>query len=155
MCSNHFDWILEDVALGNIIAGSQLNELQKNNISAVVAILPHLPHKSSHYVKNGFSLFHIPLFDAPNEDISKWFDHVSDFIMAHRFMKRKILVHCHAGISRSTTLVASFLMNLKNWNHNEAIRYIRTKRSCVNPNTGFLKQLSKYKGNTRPEHVRS
>ena len=146
MCSNNFDWILDDLALGNIVAGSNLTSLHKQGITAIVAIVPSLPHKAKYYSNNGFSLFHIPLYDAPREDISQWFDHVSDFLMAHRFMGRKVLVHCHAGVSRSATLVASFLMNLKDWNHHRALKYIRSKRGCINPNPGFVKQLLAYNG---------
>ena len=144
MCDSDYNWILNDVAVGNIRAGRNLTELKSSGISAIVCAIPNLPHSIDTYQINGFSLFHIPIDDSPDVDIEKWFNDVSDFIMANRLMQKKILVHCHAGMSRSVSLTCAFLMNLFRCNDVKALYWIRDKRPCVAVNPGFLRQLASY-----------
>jgi protein-tyrosine phosphatase len=143
-CEFDYNWILNDVAIGNIKAGSNFPHLKKENISAIVCAIPTLPYPVEHYSSNGFSLFHIPIDDSPEVDIGKWFNDVSDFIMVNRLMNRKILVHCHAGMSRSVALTCAFLMNLFGCDDVKALYWIRDKRPCINVNPGFLRQLATY-----------
>ena len=154
MCDADYDWVLDDLALGNIITGSNLDNLRAINIDAIVCALPTPPHPVKTYTDKGFSLFHLPIDDSPDVDIEKWFDDVVYFIMAHRLMNRKVLVHCHAGVSRSATLVCAFLMNLFRCDDVKAIYWVRDKRSCININSGFLKQLRHYAQTiTRPQQL--
>jgi protein-tyrosine phosphatase len=48
-----------------------------------------------------------PLLDKPSEDIRRFFEEASDYI--HELLNggKKILVHCFAGKSRSTTIMIS------------------------------------------------
>ncbi len=55
-----------------------------------------------------------------------------------------VLVHCFAGVSRSSTIVISFLMKKLNWSYKEAFDHVRKKRWVINPNPGFVKQLRRY-----------
>ena len=40
----------------------------------------------------------------------------------------------------------AFAMKDKGWTREEAYRYVKEKRSVVNPNEGFWKQLATYQG---------
>jgi atypical dual specificity phosphatase len=53
----------------------------------------------------------------------------------------QILVHCFAGISRSPTVVAAYLMKRKGMTLKAALGQIIRVRPQVSPNAGFLKQL--------------
>ncbi len=143
-CESDFNWILDDIAVGNVRFGSNFQSLKSENISAIVCAIPELPHSIEEYKKQGFSLFHIPVDDSPEVNIDRWFDDVSDFIMANRLMNRKVLVHCHAGMSRSVALTCAFLMNFFCCDDIHALYWIKAKRSCINVNPGFLRQLSMY-----------
>ena len=55
-----------------------------------------------------------------------------------------VLVHCQAGMSRSATILASYLMKLKGLTSDEALTLLKSKRSKVSPNGGFLLQLKSY-----------
>lgn len=144
LCEHDYNWILTDIAVGNIKAGSDFDHLRQEGISTIVCAIPQLPRPIDDYKRHGFSLLHIPIDDSPEVDIGRWFDGTSDFIMAHRLMGRKILVHCHAGMSRSVSLVCAFLMNLFCCDDIKALYWIRDKRPCINVNPGFLHQLSQY-----------
>lgn len=144
MCKNHMDWILEDVAIGNIYVGSDLDYLINNDIRAVVCALPKLPHSINIYQQKGIKVFHVPIDDHPEVPISIWFDKVSTFMLKQRLDHKKILVHCYAGISRSVSLTVAFLMNLLCCDDQTCLLWIKNKRSCANPNVGFLKELNRY-----------
>lgn len=57
---------------------------------------------------------------------------------------KNILVHCMAGISRSVSIVAYYLMKKYHIDYDTAIKIIKKKRSIANPNDSFKKQLQKY-----------
>ncbi len=52
-----------------------------------------------------------------------------------------VYVHCNAGISRSPTIVAAYLMKYINVSHTTALEMIKTTRPKIKPNPGFIKQL--------------
>jgi atypical dual specificity phosphatase len=54
-----------------------------------------------------------------------------------------VLLHCAAGISRSVSLMAAYLMHRTRWQLSayEALTYIRTRRRIASPNIGFCLQL--------------
>lgn len=59
---------------------------------------------------------------------------------------KKVLVHCYGGISRSATIVISYMMSLLKselefLSVDDLISSLQKIRSCVNPNHGFIKQL--------------
>lgn len=55
-----------------------------------------------------------------------------------------IYVHCNAGVSRSPTIVAAYLVHNRKITGAEAIDLIKLVRPKVNPNPGFLDQLREY-----------
>lgn len=58
-----------------------------------------------------------------------------------RESKGKVLVHCHAGISRSSTICMAYLMAVKKYRMEEAYEYVKSRRRCVSPNFNFMEQL--------------
>ena len=52
-----------------------------------------------------------------------------------------MLVHCGAGVSRSAALVIAYLMRRFTWPAERARQHARARRSLVNPNQGFWRQL--------------
>lgn len=56
----------------------------------------------------------------------------------------KILVHCWAGVSRSATIVAAYLLKHTKLNVLQTITFLQSKRPIVEPNFNFLGQLERY-----------
>ena len=49
-----------------------------------------------------------------------------------------------AGVSRSVTVTAAYIMTVTNLGWRDTLNAIRGARNCANPNFGFQKQLQEY-----------
>ena len=79
--------------------------------------------------------------DDKDEKISQYFFEVHNIINIALAENKNVIVHCAAGISRSSSLVIAYLMIENRWSYEEAYNYVKSKRSIINPNIGFVKQL--------------
>lgn len=52
-----------------------------------------------------------------------------------------VLVHCNAGVSRSSAIVIGYLICVKKYNYSEAYDIVKNVRCCIKPNAGFENQL--------------
>ena len=55
-----------------------------------------------------------------------------------------MLVHCHMGISRSSSLVLAFLMKNFGMTLDEAYQHTVAIRTTIEPNATFWKELQRY-----------
>jgi protein-tyrosine phosphatase len=125
--------------LGNINAFKNKNFISENNIKAIISVLNEpLP------VPEDLEHCHILLDDSENQDIFLHFSNVFSIIEKALEEKRSVLVHCVAGISRSATLVISYIMKKFRWCYEKSLIYVKDRRSGIMPNAGFEKQLRKY-----------
>jgi len=89
-----------------------------------------------------FKTKYILIDDCPSEKISKHFE------TAHEFIDQGVtVVHCYAGMSRSPSIVISYLMKKYKMTLEEALSHCKSRRPIVNPNIGFIKQLKNYEEN--------
>jgi len=58
-----------------------------------------------------------------------------------RVHDKNIIVHCHAGKSRSASTVMYYLMKYRHMGLDEAYDYCQSCRAIINPNPGFMLQL--------------
>jgi len=56
----------------------------------------------------------------------------------------KILFHCYAGISRSSTIAIAYLAKTLHKSVHEIYNIVKSKRNCIRPNYGFVKKLIEY-----------
>lgn len=73
---------------------------------------------------------------------SEWFVRAFKEIDRAVFHDRKVLVHCQAGVSRSATLLAAYLINRFGVTHTEALDFLQIKRPVVK--SKFEAQLAEY-----------
>ena len=59
-------------------------------------------------------------------------------------MNKNTLVQCHAGLSRSATIICSYLIRKKGWSAEHALAYVRARRKRVKPNENFWNHLLEY-----------
>jgi protein-tyrosine phosphatase len=90
-----------------------------------------------------FEQVKFPLDDCESQKITNHFNEAYEFIEAQR-KKTNVLVHCAAGISRSSAILISYMMRKYGLDYDIAFEMVRQKRSCVQPNSGFERQLREY-----------
>lgn len=126
--------------LGNIFSLNPqiLNKYQIDGIVTVINsdVAIKYPH--------GINVMRINLDDSVHEDISPWMESCYHFIDSHRARKKNVLVHCHAGRSRSATMVLYYLMNKFNVPLNQAYSFLQNCRPIIGPNPEFMRVLKNH-----------
>ncbi|KIJ55259.1 hypothetical protein M422DRAFT_87091, partial [Sphaerobolus stellatus SS14] len=93
----------------------------------------------------GVKVLHLPLDDFPWEDLLSHLHRANDWVEdAMRGKGNKVLVHCWQGISRSASVVAAYFIKNQHMSAEAAIAFVKSKRSVVHPNKGFIRQLKQY-----------
>ncbi len=114
--------------------------LKKNEIINVVSVLKtYMPTLDETY-----NHMKIEIHDEANQYIEKYFDEAHKFIDQSLEKKEKVLVHCYAGISRSATIVISYLMKKNKITFEKAYEMVKKTRSCISPNLSFYTALKEY-----------
>lgn len=114
--------------------------LDKYNITNVLSVMSSPPELD----KNKYDQMTILIHDSSNVNIRQYFESAHQFINSALLEKKKVLVHCHAGISRSATIVISYIMNMKTTTLTYAYKFVKDKREIVDPNFGFYCNLKKF-----------
>ena len=132
--------IIDGLYLGDHVASDNKYILARHGITHILTLgtglYPKFPQK--------YTYKWISELDSPTANLKQ------HFTACHRFINNcfatggRILVHCYAGISRSATVVISYLMKEHKMNLAQATGLVRSKRWFINPNAGFQKQLQKY-----------
>jgi len=132
--------ILPGFYLGSIGAAFNKKNLETEKIGHILCCCDGVKEVYPTLFKYKF----LPLLDKPTEDITKYFEETSEYI--HDILSRgeKVLVHCFAGKSRSTTIMISYLIKHHKMSVDQALDIIRSKRPVIRPNIGFVSQLRAY-----------
>eukprot|EP01016_Furgasonia_blochmanni_P000282 TRINITY_DN10030_c0_g1_i3.p1 TRINITY_DN10030_c0_g1~~TRINITY_DN10030_c0_g1_i3.p1 ORF type:complete len:140 (+),score=39.09 TRINITY_DN10030_c0_g1_i3:64-483(+) len=131
----------------SINAASDLKTLKRLNVKAVLTVaagagLNYDTSKIAHKV--------IDADDTYTFDLSEFFEETFDFIETQRKAQKNVLVHCFAGVSRSSTIVIAYLMKKKKMTFEKAFAFVKQKRFLASPNLGFAKQLKDYEKKVGP-----
>lgn len=139
---NQMSRITDNLYLSSFMGTTEYN-LLKFRITCVISACRETPKVN---VK-GIESIKLEVQDKPTEFLAKYFDFIADKI--NEVVKKNgiVLVHCVAGISRSTSMILAYLMKHKRMRLRDAHALVRSKRSFVRPNLGFWKQLIDYEIN--------
>lgn len=103
-------------------------------------------HPKSQPFAGRHDYFEIRLDDSHTAASAPHFLSVIRVIEEARATRKKVLIHCQAGISRSATFILAYLM-FKNFLRSGDVTYLtnlrslQAKRACVSPNLNFSGQL--------------
>jgi len=95
-------------------------------------------------VCSGLEIKWLDVQDTARQDIKSHFQECYDWIDGAISKNKAVLVHCKEGVSRSATVVCSYLMRKLCWSFERSLKVLRTRRYCIDPNPGFVAQLSEY-----------
>lgn len=115
-----------------------IGKLRQNNIYGICSAVD-----LSFKYPEDFQQIKFALDDCESQKITNHFAEAFDFIEQQR-KKTNVLVHCAAGISRSSAMLISYMMRKYGITFDESLKRVREKRSCVQPNSGFERQLREY-----------
>lgn len=129
----------------NLYLGSQdccdLHILQQFGISSVLSVGIEAPCVYSHV-----NYKHVPCLDLPETDIVAVLENdCAPFLSEAIRNGKNVLVHCNAGVSRSSAVIIGFLMLSNSLSYKDAYNVVKLKRQCIKPNSGFEKQLQNWK----------
>ncbi len=114
--------------------------LKENKITHVVSIIDRKISTAA-IVYNNITQLHISLLDDENKPIGKYFQECVVFIKTGLESGGAVYVHCFAGISRSPTIVAAYLITSMRISAKDALEIIRKERPVIDPNIGFRAAL--------------
>nr|CAI5833937.1 unnamed protein product [Callosobruchus analis] len=89
----------------------------------------------------GITYQFVDCLDLPETDLEKPLRECVPFIKNAINKHCNVLVHCNAGVSRSSSIVIGYLILDKGYTFSEAYEVVRSARSCIKPNVGFERQL--------------
>jgi len=135
--------IPDQLFLGNIHHCLNLQTLRTLKITHIVNCTQSIENK---FEGNGIRYIRVPVNDKTSVSILPYFVEAIRFIENVRDENsgknnNKILIHCHAGISRSATITIAYLMYSWKLTMFDAITHVQSRRYIIQPNQGFKNQL--------------
>jgi len=140
---NNCDQILPLLYLGGVDAVANTECVVEQGIRAVVCCLRDLEYPAKDLSKD-LEYYRVDVEDISREPIRLFFQEATEFIHSWVSREQPVLVHCRAGVSRSASVVMAYLMTCQGYSLHDAFFLVRSRRSCVRPNVGFMEQLCEY-----------
>jgi hypothetical protein len=134
------DQILPNVFLGSESQAYKDDLLKKYGITHILPVGASLSRKFPEQFSYIWKF--IDVLDFEHEDLLSHFEDCFDFVDEVVEQGGKVLIHCAAGVSRSPTVMVGYVMYKKKMSAEEAMAFVKEKRAWINPNPGFLRQLS-------------
>lgn len=140
--------IIDNLWVGDIRSPCNKESLKENNIEMIVsAVYGAVAHHPFHFTYEKANLR-----DMDNENILDEISRLLPDIRQQVLQNNGVLVHCMLGASRSATIVAAYLIKYHNMSSEEALDFMKSKRSCVNPNQGYRDQLKMFEQMVKAEN---
>lgn len=136
--------VLDGVYIGSQDAAHNLSGLQECQITHVLNVASGVRN----VFPEQYKYFNIELLDVPETDVRSVFAHTNDFIQRAIAENGRVLVHCNAGVSRSSCIVLAYLLGVRRMAYDEAYKLVKVARPNIRPNTGFVHQLKAYANET-------
>ena len=125
--------ITDKIFLGNYDGQRESDKLKHLGITSILAIGTHLEDLNA----GQFEFLQLDLYDFENENLLK----ILKKALLYIDESKCVYVHCHAGISRSASVVIAYIMWKNQIQFELARKLVSIKRPSIFPNPGFKTQL--------------
>ena len=139
--------ILPYLYLGCRKVAACLPSLKANGITNVLNVTSSIPNN---FVTAGLTYKQIAVEDSHDVNMLQHLPEAFSFIEKARVSGERVLVHCHAGMSRSVTVILAYLMKFCNHTLDSAYEHVKQIKSDISPNFSFMGQLLEYECTLRP-----
>ena len=139
--------ILPHLYLGCRKVATCLPSLRASGITNVLNVTSSVPNQ---FAAAGLNYKQIAVEDSHDVNMLQHLPEAFGFIERARVSGERVLVHCHAGMSRSVTVILAYLMNFCNHTLDSAYEHVKRIKSDISPNFSFMGQLLEYECTLRP-----
>lgn len=136
-----------DIFEGRLFLGSQDSAANREAFSklGISHVLVCGNGLSRFYEDENFVRYHqLPIDDSLDQNLQIYLPSGVQFIEDAINDGGNVLVHCHAGISRSASLVIAWLMMRMQCDYHTAYAYVKSRRSKIFPNSHFVSTLQSF-----------
>lgn len=128
-----------DLYLGSAFNAANINDLQDAGIKTIINSTLELDH---YFMMDALYQYHrVPVKDINSSEI---FIHFEQVINWFHSSPKPILIHCYMGSSRSAILTVLWLIVMRGFTYDDAMKRILMLRPVVNINLSYIKQLKDY-----------
>ncbi len=125
------NFIIPYLWLGNMGAARDRAFMRDNDIRLVINCSKDIK-TPEWYADDGIETIRLPIHDwngkVENATLSNEIDSIIKKIHEYRKTNRNVFVHCFAGMQRSSTVIAAYVIRYYKFRPEHAIYYIRHKR---------------------------
>jgi protein-tyrosine phosphatase len=123
--------------LGDMFDANDADTIKNKNISCIICVAEGLKIINTN---PNVVVYSYKFTDDYNCNISLYFEEIGEIIKK----ENKVLVNCAAGISRSATIVISYIMKYYKLDLKTAFLLVRKRRDRICPNKKFMQCLLDY-----------
>ncbi|XP_058702134.1 dual specificity protein phosphatase 22-A-like isoform X4 [Poecile atricapillus] len=131
--------IVTGLYLGNIRDSEDHENLLRKGVTHILSV-----HNHAKPVLEDMTYLCISASDSSSQNLLQHFKECIQFIHECRLAGGGCLVHCLAGVSRSSTILVAYLMTVTELGWESCLAATKAVRSYVSPNPGFQQQLQEY-----------
>ncbi|POI27539.1 hypothetical protein CIB84_008711 [Bambusicola thoracicus] len=131
--------VVAGLYLGNIRDSEDRESLRRHGVTHILSV-----HNRAKPVLEDMTYLCISASDSSSQNLIQHFKESIKFIHECRLRGGGCLVHCLAGVSRSTTILVAYLMTVTELGWERCLAATKAVRSYASPNFGFQQQLQEY-----------
>lgn len=132
----------DNVHIGGYLAAADPAHVKARGFTHILKLFPDDPsYVGGEHRHPGVEYLVVDADDLPDYPLERHFAKCLKFIQGVVRNDGVVLVHCHAGISRSSTIVILHLMINKGLSLADAHARLRAARPIIRPNPGFWEAL--------------
>src|SRR5712692_2700147 len=145
------DWVTSELAIGSDLR--DLGCLKAHGIGAIVGLQAERSDDESKLRSAGIDYLYLPIKDGHAPELSQ-IQTMVDWINSERETKRKVYMHCAAGVGRAPTMAIAYLVST-GLTTDQALLKIKEKHRDTDPGPRQIEAVREYEALISEQKVRN